>query len=60
MKHEQNLLLKKEKAIITKALHLVRNAFEDDKFSRWVLEKEDYVSVSKGIHKQKLQLAKVF
>ena len=25
-----------------------------------MLEKKDYVSVSKGVHKQKLQLAKVF
>ena len=50
----------KVKAIITETLHLVTNVFEDDNFSRQVLEKEDYVSVSKGVHKQKLQLAKVF
>ena len=60
LKYQQNLLLKKEKAFITETLHLVTNAFEDDNFSRQVLEKKDYVSVSKGIHKQKLQLAKVF
>ena len=59
-KYQQNLLLKKGKSIITETLHLVTNVFEDDNFSRQVLEKKDYVSVSKGGHKQKLQLAKVF
>ena len=52
--------MKKGKAIITGTLHLVTNVFEDDNFSRQVLEKKDHVSVSKGRHKQKLQLAKVF
>ena len=60
VKYQQNLLLKKGKAIITETLHLVTNVFEDDNFSRQVLEKKDYVSVSKRVHKQKLQLAKVF
>ena len=60
MKYQQNLLLKKGKAIITETLHLVKNVFEDDNFSRQVLEKKDYVSLSKGVYKQKLQLAKVF
>ena len=60
VKYQQNLFLKKRKAIITETLHLVTNVFEDDSFSRQVLEKKDYVSVSKGIHKQKLQLANVF
>ena len=59
VKYYQNLLLKKGKAIITETLHLVTNVFEDEDFSRQVLEKKDYVSVSKGVHKQKLQLAKV-
>ena len=59
-KYQQNLLLEKGKSIITEILHLVTNVFEDDNFSRQVLEKKDYVSVSKGVHKQKLQLAKVF
>ena len=59
-KYQQNLLLKKGKSIITETLHLVTNVFEDDNFSRQVLEKKDYVSVSKGVHKPKLQLAKVF
>ena len=45
---------KKGKAITTETLHLVTNVFEDDNFSRKVLEKKDYVSVSKGAHKQKL------
>ena len=54
VKYQQNLLLKKGKAIITETLHLVTNVFEDDNFSRQVLEKKDYVSVSKGVHKQKL------
>ena len=60
VKYQQNLLLKKGKAIITETLHLVTNVFEDDNFSRKVLEKKGYVNVSKGVHKQKLQLAKVF
>ena len=54
------MLLKKGKAIITETLHLVTNVFEDDNFSRQMLEKKDFVNVSKGVHKQKLQLAKVF
>ena len=54
------MLLKKGKAIITETLHLVRNVFEDGNFSRQVLEKKDYVSVSKSVHKQKLQLAIAF
>ena len=60
VKYQQNLLLKKEKAIITEKPHLVTSVFEDDNFSRQVLEKKDYVSVSKGVRNQKLQLAKVF
>ena len=52
VKYQQNLLLKKEKAIITETLHLVTNVFEDDNFSRQVLQKKDYVSVSKGVHKK--------
>ena len=60
VKYQQNLLLKKGKAIITETLHLVTNVFEDDNFSRQVLEKKDYVSVTKGVHKQRLELAKVF
>ena len=54
------MLLKKGKATITETLHLVINVFEDDNFSRKVLEKKDYVSVSKAGHKRKLQLVKVF
>ena len=57
---QQNLLLKKGKTITTETLYLVTNVYEDDNFSRQVPEKKDYVSVSKGVHKQKLQLAKVF
>ena len=60
VKYQQNLLLKKGKAISTETLHLVTNVFEDDNFTRQVLEKKDNVSVGKGVHKQKLQLAKVF
>ena len=48
------MLLKKGKAIITETLHLVTNVFEDDNFSWWMLEKKDFVNVSKGVHKQKL------
>ena len=58
-KYQQNLFLKKGKPIIIETLHLVTNVFEDDNVSRQVLEKKDHVSVSKGGHKQKLQLAKV-
>ena len=53
-KWQQNLLLKKGKAIITETVHLVTNVFEDDNFSRQVLEMKDYVSMSKGVHKQEL------
>ena len=45
--------------MITEILHLVTNVFENDNFSRKVLEKKDYVSVGKGVHTQKLQLGKV-
>ena len=48
------MLLKGGKAIITEILHLVTNVFEDDNFSRWMLEKKDFVNESKGVHKQKL------
>ena len=45
---------KKGKNITTETLLLVTNVYEDDNFSRQVPEKKDYVSVSKGVHKQKL------
>ena len=48
------MLLKKGKTITTETLHLVTNVYEDDNFSRYVPEKKDYVSASKGVHKQKL------
>ena len=60
VKYQQNLLLKKRKSIITETRHLVTNVSEYENFSRQVLEKKDYVSVNKGVHKQKLELAKVF
>ena len=60
VKYQQNLLLKKGKGIITETPHLAANVFGDDNFSRQVLEKKDYVSVSKRVHKQKMQPAKVF
>ena len=60
VKYQQNLFLKKRKTFITEAFHLVTNFFEDDNFSRKVLEKKVQVSVTKRVHKQKLQLAKVF
>ena len=44
---------KKGNAITTETLHLVTNVFEYENFGRQVLEKIDYVSVSKGVHKQK-------
>ena len=45
---------KKGKTITTETLHLVTNVYEDHNFSRQVPEKKDYVSVNKGVHKQKL------
>ena len=45
---------KKGKTITTETFHLVTNVYEDDNFGRYVPEKKDYISVSKGIHKQKL------
>ena len=60
VKYQQNLLLKKRKSIITETRHLVTNVSEYENLSRQVLEKKDYVSVNKGVHKQKLELAKVF
>ena len=44
--------LKNGKAITTETLHLVTNVFEDDNIDRQVLKKKDYVSASKGVHKQ--------
>ena len=54
MEYLQNLLLKKEKTITTETHHLVTNVYEDDDFSRQMPQKKDYVSVSKGVHNQKL------
>ena len=51
--------MKKEKVIITETIHLATNVFENDNFIRQVLEKKEYVSVSKGVHKQKLQLLRI-
>ena len=52
------MLLKKGKTITTETLYLVTNLFEDDAFSMYVLEKKDYVSVSKGVHKQNFSIFK--
>ena len=54
VKSKQNLILKKGKTITLETLHMVTSVFEYDNISRWVLEKKDYVSVSKGVHKEKL------
>ena len=54
----ENLLLKKGKAIITETFHLVTNDFEEESFSRQVLEKKDYVSGSKGRHKKRTSTCK--
>ena len=54
VEYQQNLLLKKGKTITTETLHLARNIYEDDNFSKYLPEKKDYVSVSKGVHKRKL------
>ena len=45
---------KKGKTVTTETLRLVTNVYEDENFSRQGPEKKDYVSVSKGVHKQKL------
>ena len=45
---------KKGKTITTETLHLLTNVYEDGNFSRQVSEKKDYVSMSKGVHNQKL------
>ena len=45
---------KKVNAVNTKTLHLLTNVYEDDNISRLVPEKKGYVTVSKGVHKQKL------
>ena len=47
VKYQQNLFLKRGKAIITETLHLVTNVFEDDNFIMQVLVKKDYVSERK-------------
>ena len=54
MEYQQNLLLEKGKTITTETLHLAGNVYEDDNFRRQVPEKKDYVSKSKGVHKQNL------
>ena len=43
---------KKGKTITTDTIHLVTNVYEDDNFFSKP-EKKQYVSVSKGVHKQK-------
>ena len=42
---------RKRKATTTETLHVVTNVFEHGNFSRQMLEKKDYVGVSKGVHK---------
>ena len=54
VEYQQNLLLKKRKTITTETFNLLTNVYEDDNFSRYAPEKKDCVSVSNGIHKQKL------
>ena len=46
LKYQQNLLLEERKSFHHETLHLLTNAFEDDSFSRQLLEKKD-VRVSK-------------
>ena len=60
LKYQQNLLLKKGKAFCTETLHLVTNAFEDDSFSKYVLEKKDYVSVSKEYINKNCNLQEIY
>ena len=49
------LLLKRKNFnfITNETLHLVARFYEDANFSRQMLGKKDYVSVSKAVHKQK-------
>ena len=42
------------KAFTTETLHLVTNLFEDDNSVSRCFKKKDYVTVSKGVHQQKL------
>ena len=46
--------LKKGKTITTEALYLVTKVYKDGNLSRKLHEKKDFVSVSKGVHEQKL------
>ena len=45
---------KRKETITTETLHLLRNFYEDDNFSRYVPEKKDHVGVSKGVHNEKV------
>ena len=54
VEYQQDLLLKLGKTITTETLRLVTNVYEYDNSSRQVPEKKGYVSVSKGVYKQKL------
>ena len=49
---------KKGKIITTETLHLLTNVCEDDNFSKYVTEKKDYVSLSKGVHKKNFATSK--
>ena len=51
---EKEGFLKNGKTITNETTHLVTNVYEDDNFSRQVPGKKIYVSVSKGVPKQKL------
>ena len=44
---------KKGKAMTQEAIDLVHAFYEDDEYSRQLPRKKDYVSIQKGVHKQK-------
>ena len=54
VEYQQNLLLKKEELSPLKHFFYKANVYEYDNFTRQAPEKKDYVSVSKGVYKQKL------
>ena len=45
---------KKDKAMAQETIDLVHAFYEDDKYSRQLPSKKDYVNIQKGVHKQKL------
>ena len=49
---------KRKKTIATEKLRLITNFYDDGSFSRYVPEKKDYISASKGVDKQRFATCK--